>query len=67
MNQDILKGDWKQIKGRVQEKWGKLTNDDLEVIQGRRERLIGMLQERYGRSQDAIEREVDDFLDAPDR
>ena len=67
MNQDILKGNWKQIKGQVREKWGKLTNDDLDVIEGQRERLVGMLQERYGRAQDEIEREVDEFLSRPGR
>ena len=65
MNQDVLKGNWKQIKGRVREQWGKLTDDDLDVIEGRRERLVGKLQERYGRTKDDIEREVNEFLDRP--
>ena len=48
MNQDIVKGQWKQIRGKSNEWWGKLTNDDLDLINGNRDQLIGKLQERYG-------------------
>lgn len=62
MNKDILQGQWKQLKGRVQQKWGDITNDELDRIAGRREELVGVIQERYGRSRDEAEREVDEFL-----
>lgn len=62
MNKDTLKGQWKQLKGRVQQKWGDITNDDLDRIEGRREELVGVIQEKYGRSKEEAEREVDDFL-----
>jgi uncharacterized protein YjbJ (UPF0337 family) len=48
MNSDQLKGKWKQVKGAVKERWGKLTDDDLDVINGQQEQLIGKIQERYG-------------------
>ncbi len=63
MNEHTLKGNWKQLKGKVREQWGKLTDDDLDVIDGRREQLVGKLQERYGRTQDEIERELNEFED----
>ena len=59
MNSDLLKGNWKQLKGRVKEKWGKLTDDDLDQIEGRRDILIGRIQERYGIARDQAERDVD--------
>ena len=62
MNEDTLKGQWTQIKGRVREQWGKLTNDDLDQIHGRAEQLIGKVQERYGIQRDEAKRQVDDFL-----
>jgi uncharacterized protein YjbJ (UPF0337 family) len=62
MNEDTLKGQWTQIKGRVREQWGKLTNDDLDQIQGRAEQLIGKVQERYGIQRDEAKRQVDDFM-----
>ena len=64
MNEDILKGKWEQIKGQVRQKWGELTNDDVDRVAGRRQELVGIIQERYGRAQEEAEREVDDFLDA---
>ena len=48
MNMDQLKGDWKQIQGKVKAKWGKLTDDDMTVIEGKRDELAGKIQERYG-------------------
>jgi uncharacterized protein YjbJ (UPF0337 family) len=62
MNEDTLKGQWTQVKGRVREQWGKLTNDDLDQIQGRAEQLIGKVQERYGIQRDEAKRQVDDFM-----
>lgn len=62
MNWDRIEGNWKQFKGTAQENWGKLTNDDLDVVAGKREQLVGKIQERYGIEKDAAEREVDDFM-----
>jgi uncharacterized protein YjbJ (UPF0337 family) len=62
MNEDTLKGQWTQMKGRVREQWGKLTNDDLDQIQGRAEQLIGKVQERYGIQRDEAKRQVDDWM-----
>ena len=59
MNRDTLKGQWMQFKGKVKQQWGKLTDDDLDQIQGNYEMLIGRLTERYGRSREEIEKEVD--------
>jgi uncharacterized protein YjbJ (UPF0337 family) len=59
MNQDTLKGQWTQLKGQVREQWGKLTNDDLDQIQGRSEQLVGRIQERYGIARDEAQRQVD--------
>lgn len=62
MNSDQLEGKWKQVKGEVREKWGQLTDDDIHVIAGRRDQLIGRIQERYGIAKEAATREVDTFL-----
>lgn len=61
MNTNQLKGEWKQIRGKVAEHWGKLTDNDLAVIGGKRDQLVGLLQKRYGKAQEAIEREVGEF------
>ena len=61
MNWDRVQGNWKQFKGKAQQKWGKLTNDDWDVIEGGREELVGRIQERYGKQRDEAEREVDDW------
>ena len=61
MNWDTVEGQWKQLKGKAQQKWGKLTADDWDVIEGKREELIGRIQARYGRNRDEAEREVDDW------
>jgi uncharacterized protein YjbJ (UPF0337 family) len=61
MNWDIVKGQWKQIRGKVQEKWGELTDDDLDQIEGKRDQLIGAVQKRYGVARDEAERQVKDF------
>jgi len=62
MNWNQIEGNWEQFKGMAQQKWGKLTNDDLDVIKGNRRELIGRLQERYGKTQEEMEREVDDWM-----
>jgi uncharacterized protein YjbJ (UPF0337 family) len=61
MNWDQLEGKWKQYSGKVKEKWGKLTDDDLEVVRGRRDQLIGKIQERYGIAKQEAEKQVDEF------
>lgn len=61
MNRDRVKGQWKQIRGKVREQWGKLTDDDLDVIAGRRDQLLGRIQERHGLAREEAERQVDDF------
>jgi uncharacterized protein YjbJ (UPF0337 family) len=61
MNKDQLEGDWKNLKGKIKEKWGKLTDDDLKVIEGKRDQLAGKLQERYGYAADQLKKEMDEF------
>src|SRR5688572_27066230 len=61
MNQDIIQGHWKQIKGKVQEQWGKLTDDDIQQISGKKEQLVGKLQVRYGYSKEKAQQIVNDF------
>jgi uncharacterized protein YjbJ (UPF0337 family) len=62
MNQDIAEGKWKQIKGVLRDKWGKLTDDDYDQVGGKRDRLVGKIQERYGYAKDRAEREVDSWI-----
>lgn len=62
MNSEYLKGNWNQLKGRVRRQWGKLTKDELDIIRGDQEILIGKIQEHYGRSRDEAEREVREWL-----
>lgn len=59
MNKDTFEGKWEQVKGDVQKKWGKLTNDDLDVIKGDSKKLVGKLQEKYGMTKEEAEKEVD--------
>jgi uncharacterized protein YjbJ (UPF0337 family) len=61
MNRDTLKGDWNQLKGKVKEAWGKLTDQDLDVIEGKRDQLIGLIQKNYGIARDEAERQVQEF------
>ncbi len=58
MNWDQIEGNWKQFKGQIREKWGKLTDDDLQVIGGKKDKLIGKLQEKYGIAQAEAEEEL---------
>jgi uncharacterized protein YjbJ (UPF0337 family) len=62
MNWDQVEGKWKQAKGAVKEKWGKLTDDDLDYIAGKRDQFIGRLQERYGIAQEEAQRQADEFV-----
>ena len=61
MNSETLKGEWNQLKGSVKQKWAELTDDDLTHIDGSRDKLVGRLQERSGRTKEEVEREVDDW------
>ena len=62
MNWDRVEGNWKEFNGKVQQKWGKLTKDDLDVIEGKRTELSGRLQQRYGVARDDAERQIDTWL-----
>ena len=62
MDWNRIEGNWKQFGGRVKEKWGKLTDDDLTVINGRRDQLEGKIQERYGVAKDQVKSDVDTWL-----
>jgi uncharacterized protein YjbJ (UPF0337 family) len=57
-----IEGNWKQLKGKVMEQWGKLTDDDLGIIDGQRDRLEGKIQERYGIAKDQAKKDVDDWF-----
>jgi uncharacterized protein YjbJ (UPF0337 family) len=61
MNWDQVEGNWTQYKGKVKDKWGKLTNDDLTRIAGKRDQLLGRLQELYGIRREEAEKQVDDW------
>ena len=62
MNEDILKGKWNEMKGEVKKKWGKLTDNDLMVISGEKEKLVGILQIKYGYAKDNAEKEYKEFI-----
>ena len=62
MNADILKGKWMQLKGSIREKWGNLTDDDVDRVGGNFDRLVGLIQEKYGYQKQDAEREVDAFV-----
>ncbi len=64
MDWNRIEGNWKQFKGRAKEKWGRLTDDDLEVINGRREQLEGKIQERYGLATDKTKQDVDAWFNS---
>lgn len=61
MNWDQVEGKWKRAAGKIKEKWGKLTDDDLQMIRGKRDQLVGKIQERYGIAKNEAERQVDEF------
>ena len=58
MNKDTIQGNWMQLKGKMKEQWGKLTDDDFDVIAGKRDQLLGRIQERHGLSREEAERQV---------
>ena len=61
MNQDRIQGRWRQIMGKVKEQWGKLTDDDLDVIAGKKDELLDLAQERHGIAKDEAQRQLDDW------
>lgn len=61
MNETILKGKWNQIKGSAKKRWGELTNDELDMIEGDSQKLAGKIQEKYGKSKEEAEEEVREF------
>ncbi|WP_194242719.1 CsbD family protein [Gimesia benthica] len=61
MKSDIIQGKWKQIKGQAKQKWGELTDDDLDQIDGKRDELVGKIQEHYGIAKDEAEEQVNQF------
>ena len=67
MNQEQVEGNWSQLTGKIKEKWGLLTDDDLTVAKGRREALSGRLQERYGIAKEAAETQLDEFMKASEK
>ena len=64
MNWDRVEGNWKQFSGKVKEKWGKLTDDDITVINGKQDQLVGRIQERYGVAKDQARKDIQDWVDA---
>jgi len=62
MDWNRVEGNWKQVKGKVKEKWGQLTEDDLDTVNGRRDQLEGKIQQRYGLAKDMVRKDVDDWL-----
>jgi uncharacterized protein YjbJ (UPF0337 family) len=64
MNWDKIEGNWKQFKGRVKEKWGNLTDDDLDRVAGSREQLEGLIQQRYGIAKDQVKKDVNTWLNS---
>jgi uncharacterized protein YjbJ (UPF0337 family) len=67
MNKDILQGKWRQMRGEMKKWWGKLTDDDLDKIEGDRDKLIGLLQEKYGYSKEKAEEELGQRFDTYER
>jgi uncharacterized protein YjbJ (UPF0337 family) len=61
MNSDRISGQWKQVKGRIKEQWGRLTDDDLDVIAGKRDQLLGRIQQRHGVAKEEARRQVEEF------
>ncbi len=61
MNEDIIKGKWKQLRGQIKRQWGKLTDDDLDVVEGNHDYLVGKIQERMGIARDHAEKQVREF------
>ncbi len=66
MNEDILQGSWKQLRGKVKEQWGELTDDDLDKLDGKRDQMVGLLQKQYGYTREEAESQYNDFVSAMD-
>ncbi|MCS5710384.1 CsbD family protein [Candidatus Berkiella aquae] len=64
MNKDIIQGNWQQLKGKVRQQWGDLTDDEVQRLKGTREELGGLIQKKYGYQKDRVERELDNFIKA---
>ena len=64
MNQDVFEGKWKEMRGQVKEWWGKLTDDDLELVSGKADQMIGLLQQKYGYTKEHAEEEFNRRLEA---
>lgn len=64
MNEDRIKGQWKQLSGKLKARWGKLTDDDVQVDEGNAKYLAGKVQERYGIAKDVAQKQVNDFIDS---
>lgn len=62
MNWDQIEGNWKQLRGKAQEKWGDITGDELDQVSGKRDQLVGLVQKKYGRAKEEAEREVDGWF-----
>ncbi|MEQ8404339.1 MAG: CsbD family protein [Oceanicaulis sp.] len=63
MNADQIKGKWKELQGEAKRHWGKLTDDDVQTAEGDRDKLVGKIQQRYGKSKDEAEREVNEWME----
>jgi uncharacterized protein YjbJ (UPF0337 family) len=63
MNKDIIKGNWKQFKGKLRQQWSKLTDDEIGQLQGSYDELEGLIQKKYGYQKDRIEKEIESFVD----
>ncbi|MAY37792.1 MULTISPECIES: CsbD family protein [Spongiibacter] len=61
MNRDIAEGKWKQLKGQIREKWGELTDDDIDQVEGSSDRFIGVLQERYGLAREEAKKQFEEL------
>jgi uncharacterized protein YjbJ (UPF0337 family) len=66
MDWNRVEGNWKQLRGKAKQQWGKLTDDDLAMAAGRREELAGKIQERYGLAKDVAQKQVDDWVNRAD-
>lgn len=64
MNKDQFEGQWHKLKGTLRAKWGELTDDDIDRIEGNREKFVGEIQSRYGKTKEEAEKEVDDFMES---
>ena len=63
MNEDTMKGKWNEMKGEAKKRWGKLTDDDLTAVSGEKDRLVGILQQKYGYSKEEAEKEYNSFME----